>query len=281
MANEPVSVVIPTYNRATVLKRALTSVLNQTVAPAEILVVDDGSIDDTRAVVRQFINASVPMRYIRISNSGVSHARNLGIRRAQHSWIALLDSDDEWLPNRLATQLELAAANPQYQLIHGEEIWVRQGKRVNPRHKHRKSGGHIFQRSLELCLISPSAALLRRELLDDVGWFDEDFVVCEDYDLWLRVTARHEIGFVTEPIIIKYGGHDDQLSAKYRAMDYWRVLAMDKVAHLENLAHEDRAALQQQLLQKASILLKGYAKHKNYAHWQQVQSLYKSYENRP
>ena len=161
--------------------------------------------------------------------SGASHARNLGIRAAQGDWIALLDSDDAWLPRKLQRQVACLQRNPQLQLVHGEEIWIRNGVRVNPRKIHRKSGGMIFFSCLPRCVISPSAVLLKKSLLQQVGMFAEDLPVCEDYDLWLRITARHAVGFVEQAIVVKYGGHKDQLSRQYAALDCYRALALSRL----------------------------------------------------
>lgn len=259
-----VSVLIPTFNRESVLKRAVDSVLAQTFEDLECIVIDDASTDETHKLLETFNDPRLKV-LSHNENAGVSSARNTGFEESRGEWIALLDSDDEWLPNRLEKQLNLAAENPSLPLIHGEELWVRKGKRVNPKKIHQKSGGSIFNRCLHLCLISPSATLMKRSLYEELGGFREDYPVCEDYEMWLRVTARYEVGFVEEPIITKYGGHEDQLSAKYKAMDFWRVRAMDEVFKDENypLEREQERELRDVLLKKCEILKMGYLKHNN------------------
>ncbi len=164
-----ISVIIPTYNRVETLPRCLDSVLAQSLLANEILVVDDGSDDDTQSL----IESRYPQcRYIRQTNQGVSSARNLGVREARNDWIALLDSDDGWQPNKLERQQQALHKHPEYRLCHTQEIWIRNGVRVNSMKKHAKSGGRIFQRCLPLCVISPSAVLLKRSLLHEVGLFD-------------------------------------------------------------------------------------------------------------
>lgn len=250
-----VSVVIPTYDRAELVVRALHSVLAQTRPPDEVIVVDDGSTDDTVERIR----AQFPtVRLLAQPNRGVSAARNTGIRAATGEWIALLDSDDEWLPFKLERQLR-AVANETL-LCHGDEIWIRRGRRVNPMKKHRKYGGHIFEKCLPLCVISPSSVLLPRQLLDAVGLFDESLPACEDYDLWLRVTARFPVVYVDEPLIVKHGGHDDQLSRRHWGMDRFRIAALEKILASDALDEHQRAAARSILANKIAIYASGARK---------------------
>lgn len=256
-----VSVVIPTFNRASVVTRALESVFLQTRPPDEILVVDDGSNDDTTERVR----AAFPgVRLIKQENRGVSAARNAGIRAATGTWIALLDSDDEWLAEKLERQLQAVTTETvnvtETVLCHTDEIWIRRGRRVNPMKKHRKHGGHIFEHCLPLCVISPSSVLLHRRLFDTVGWFDEDLPACEDYDYWLRVTARFPVLFLDEPLIVKHGGHDDQLSRRYWGMDRFRISALEKILASATLGDSDRAAAASMLAHKVAIYAAGAKK---------------------
>jgi glycosyltransferase involved in cell wall biosynthesis len=271
-----VSVVIPTFNRAHCLTRALNSVLTQTYPASEIIVVDDGSSDSTHQLVADIAGqSSLPIHYLALAeNLGVSKARNCGIQAAQNPWIAFLDSDDEWLPKKLESQLLLQEQAPQLKVIHGEEIWIRNGRRVNAMTKHQKTGGHIFSKCLPLCVISPSAVLIHRDVFDEVGLFKEDFTVCEDYDLWLRISSLYEIGFCSEAIITKYGGHTDQLSQQYIAMDYWRVKAISSVlSSRPRLNDEDRQLAQETLIKKSQILLRGYIKHNNLDHYDEIKDL--------
>ena len=253
-----VSVVIPSYNRAEVLPRALDSVLAQRLPAAEIILVDDASDDETE----RLIESRYPqIRYLRLAeNRGVSAARNLGMAEAEGDWIALLDSDDAWLPGKLQAQKDLIEAHPHLRLCHSEEIWIRNGRRVNPMRKHAKSGGRIFFQCLPRCVISPSAVLLRRDLLEDYGGFDEDLPACEDYDLWLRICAREPVLFVPEPQIVKYGGHDDQLSRRHWGMDRFRIRALEKILDSGVLEPDDREATLDMLRKKAGILTAGAEK---------------------
>lgn len=252
-----VSVIIPTYNRAHTLARALDSVFAQTCVADEVVVVDDGSSDETQALV---IRRYPQVTYLRQENRGVSAARNYGIAAARGEWLALLDSDDEWSPHKLQRQFEALEAAPAHRLCHSDEIWVRRGRRVNAMKKHGKSGGWIFQRCLPLCVISPSAALIHRSLLDEVGLFDEDLPACEDYDLWLRICSRHPVLYVDEPLITKYGGHDDQLSQKYWGMDRFRISALKNIIEHGELEDADRQAAIAMLSEKARIYAIGARK---------------------
>ena len=208
------------------------------------------------------------MHYLIGERHGVSSARNAGVAQGKAPWLAFLDSDDEWLPHKLEAQFEELKKSP-LPLVHGEEIWVRKGKRVNPKKKHQKSGGYIYNRCVELCLISPSAAMMRRDVFERLGGFDESFEVCEDYDLWLKLTSRYPVAFVSDPIIKKYGGHSDQLSQKFKAMDAWRVKSLLRMVEdprwSQVLPPEYKLTTCREILKKGEILSMGYAKHGRHA----------------
>ena len=257
MGQPTVTVVIPTWNREDLLPRALTSVARQTRPPEEVLVVDDGSTDGTEGMIRRQFPG---VRYLRQENRGVAAARNRGIEVARGDWLAFLDSDDEWLPEKLARQLDALRERPEFLLCHTNEVWIRRGKRVNAMKKHAKSGGYIFNECLPLCVISPSSVLAHRNLFERVGLFDEALPACEDYDLWLRVTASHPVLYLEEPLIKKYGGHADQLSRRYWGMDRFRIRALEKVIENEALSSEARRAVARMLVEKIDIYLAGALK---------------------
>jgi glycosyltransferase involved in cell wall biosynthesis len=256
----PVSVIVPTFNRASLLQRALRSVLAQTARPREIIVVDDGSTDGTGDVVQNLQTQYPQIRYYYQTNQGVSKARNTGISLAKAAWIAFLDSDDQWLKNKLALQMEQLHANPGYWLCHTEEIWIRRGKRVNPMNKHKKYAGNIYDKCLPLCPISPSSVVLHRDLLQTVGLFDESLPACEDYDLWLRICSRYPVLFIETPLIVKYGGHEDQLSRRYWGMDRFRIQALLKMLEMGGLSQLDYQLTLGMLIQKCTIYAQGAAK---------------------
>jgi len=257
-----ISVVIPTCNRAHTLARALDSVLAQTLPAREIVVVDDGSQDATAALVR---DGYPGVTYLHQANHGVSHARNRGIAAARCEWLALLDSDDAWLPDKLAAQAQALRAGSPRRLCHCDELWVRNGRRVNPMRKHAKHGGWVFEHCLPRCAISPSAVVVHRSLLEECGGFDESLPVCEDYDLWLRICARHAVAFVPRPLVVKYGGHADQLSRRHWGMDRFRVRALEKLLAQGELSLAQQHAVRRVLADKLDVLLGGAAKRGNAA----------------
>ena len=264
--SESVAVVIPSFNRRHVLPRALDSVLAQERAADEIILVDDGSTDETQELQVRYPQ----VRYIRQENRGVSAARNAGIAAADADWIAFLDSDDEWLPGKLAQQLRVLEDDQDTPLVHCDEIWIRRGVRVNQMDKHAKAGGMIFERCLPLCAISPSAAVVSRELLLELGGFNEDLPACEDYDLWLRICARHAVSYIDQPLLKKYGGHDDQLSRRFWGMDRFRVQALDELLESGILTDGQEESARAMLLHKCNILLQGARKRGNQALIEQV-----------
>ncbi len=253
-----VSVIIPSYNRAWTLKEAVESVLSQDVGDFELIVVDDGSTDDTPSLLRSYPQALVVAQKRR----GVSAARNAGIRHASGQYIAFLDSDDLWLPEKLSTQMAFMKRHPEALICQTEEIWIRDGVRVNPKARHKKPSGMIFERSVELCLVSPSAVMMARRLLDDVGMFDETMPACEDYDLWLRISCRFPVHLISSPLVIKRGGHEDQLS-RAPGLDRFRIYALQKI--LENppgggLTRKQRKAAIHALSKKCAIYAEGCVK---------------------
>lgn len=256
-----ISVIIPTFDRLDLLKRAIDSVLNQSIKPYDIIVVDDGSTDDTSEMIQQKYKS---INLIQQKNSGVSAARNNGIKNAQGDWIALLDSDDEWEKNKLEEQVNNLTDNPKYEFCHTNEIWIRNGIRVNQKKRHKKYGGFIFDKCLDICRISPSSVLFNKNILNHVGWFDEKLPVCEDYDLWLRITADYEILFIDKPLIVKYGGHNDQLSNSVEAIERFRIKALQSLLENSDLSKNNRIHAIEMIIKKLNIYLKGLVKRKKH-----------------
>jgi len=251
-----VSVIIPTYNRRNLVREAIASVLAQTYHDFELIVVDDGSDDGTAAVVQEFDR----VRYVFQPNRGVSAARNRGVALSTGAMLTFLDSDDLWQPHKLERQVAFFTAHPEARVCQTEEIWLRHGVRVNPHKKHRKVEGDIFARSLELCLVSPSAVMLRRELFEQMDGFDESLLACEDYDLWLRIAVREPIYLIETALVIKRGGHADQLSRRFWGMDRFRVAALCKLLDSGTLSPEQRTVTKETLHTKCMILAQGAQK---------------------
>jgi Glycosyl transferase family 2 len=220
-----VSVIIPTYNRRAMLLEAIDSVFAQTTEAFELIVIDDGSTDGTS---EHLMRLGKTIRIERIERSGPAAARNCGVELARAPLIAFLDSDDLWAPAKLERQLAFMRANPSCAISQTDEIWIRNGRRVNPGLRHRKRAGDIFIDSLRTCLISMSATMMRTDLFRSIGGFDEIMMAAEDYDLWLRILIDHEAGLLDEPLVTRRGGHCDQTSATTPAIDRFRILALAK-----------------------------------------------------
>jgi glycosyltransferase involved in cell wall biosynthesis len=254
--NKTVSVIIPTHNRAWAIREAIDSVLAQDYADFELLVVDDGSTDDTSRILLEYGDR---ITVIRQPNQGVSAARNRGIRAASGKLIAFLDSDDRWLPEKLTRQVEFFKSHPEARICQTEEIWIRNGVRVNPKNRHKKPSGNIFEPSLHLCLVSPSAVMMNREMFDRVGLFDETLPACEDYDLWLRIACRYPVYLIDAQLIIKTGGHSDQLS-RMPALDQYRIQSLLNLMESGMLSNDQVTATTAVLKQKCHIFAIGCMK---------------------
>jgi glycosyltransferase involved in cell wall biosynthesis len=255
--NKPlVTVIIPTYNRGWVVQEAIDSVLDQDFPDYELIVVDDGSDDNTPAILAAY---GKKFTVLDQSNRGVSAARNRGIAAAAGQLIAFLDSDDQWLPQKLSTQVNFFQDNPDAFVNQTQEHWIRNGVRVNPKKRHHKFSGMIFEQSLALCLVSPSAVMIKKNLFDVVGIFDESLAACEDYDLWLRISCRYPVHLIDTPLIIKRGGHDDQLS-KAAGLDKYRIQALVKIIESDLLSPQQYQAAVITLKQKCAVYASGCRK---------------------
>ncbi|MCP4602634.1 MAG: glycosyltransferase [Proteobacteria bacterium] len=265
-----ISVIVPVHNREKSIAPCVESILGQTLPPKELIVVDDGSTDKTLNALRPYQNQIQIISML--ENKGVSRARNKGVEQASCRWISFLDSDDLWNANKLHNQWRFLEKNPFFQIIQSEEIWIRNNVRVNPHKHHKKLEGWIWSQSLALCLITPSGVMIERDLLEDYGGFDESLLVCEDYDLWIRITRDHPVGLDPIASVIKYGGHDDQLSKRYPAMDRFRVQSL--VAALQREVDDNyRQQLRNVLEKKIKILADGCKKRKKFKEAKYYESL--------
>ena len=271
-----VSVIIPTYNRLPLLKEAVDSVLAQDFEDLELIVVDDGSTDGTPEEMKKY-GGRVKL-FQHPLNKGVSAARNKGVLHAKGKYIAFLDSDDLWVKGKLKIQVAFLDDNPPYPLCYTDEIWIRKGTRVNPMVKHAKYSGWIFEKCLPLCIISPSSAMMRKTLFRRVGLFDEALSVCEDYDFWLRVSVRFPIFFINRKLIVKRGGHPDQLSQRSWGNDRYRVIALEKLLSEPSIGPEERKMTLEEMRKKCQVLYKGFLKRGNEIEGRHYQEMMRRYE---
>ena len=266
--NFSVSVIIPTFNRVEYLPDALDSVYSQTHPVSEVIVVDDGSTDHT---VEKLSPAYPSVQFLRQKNQGVSSARNLGIAKATHPWIALLDSDDRWTPQKLERQVTHLSQNPSLRAVHTGEKWIRDGKEINIPASLDKSKEGLWERSLEKCIICPSSVLLHQSVFEKTGTFDPSLAICEDYDFWLRLLLTHKIGLIDEPLVHKYGGHPDQLSMSTWGLDRFRVQSLEKISTFKNITPRHRAQIYETIIRKTDLLVKGFIKHEKHQEAQRYQ----------
>jgi glycosyltransferase involved in cell wall biosynthesis len=251
-----VSVIIPTYNRCMMLLEAIDSVLAQSFELFELIVIDDGSTDGTAEDLARLAKTN-RIQIERIDHGGPAAARNRGVEMARAPLIAFLDSDDLWSPAKLERQLAFMRANPGCAVSQTNEIWIRNGRRVNPGLRHRKRAGDIFIDSLSTCLISVSATMMCTDLFRSLGGFDEIMAAAEDYDLWLRILIDHEAGLLDEPLVTRRGGHPDQTSATTPALDRFRILALTKLLADDRLSPLRRASVIEVLAEKCRIYTGG------------------------
>lgn len=271
-----VSVIIPTYNRAYILPKAIESVINQTYPRIELLVVDDGSTDNTPYIVPKY-----KLKYIRLpKNFGPSFARNIGIEQAKGELIAFLDSDDVFVKKKIKKQVDFLEKHPQYQIVQSDEIWYKGTRRINPKKYHEKASKYFLDRAVKLCVVSMSTVLMKREIFKKIGLFDIDFPVCEDYEFWLRVALFYPIGLIKEPLVIKSGGREDQLSTR-KGLDFYRVKALLKIYKLyfSVLKPEEKVLILAEAKRKSHLFIKGAYKHGNLVKIFELNKLYQNLEN--
>ncbi len=252
-----ISVIIPAFNRASFVVEALNSVLKQREKPDEIIIVDDGSEDETQSLLQPFQDK---VKIIHQKNSGVSAARNTGIKAASHEWLSFLDSDDLWKTKKLLRQKEMLTQYPDYKICYTDEEWRKDGKWMNQGKRHQKYSGNIYPNCLPLCIISPSSVIIHKSVLDQIGLFDESLPACEDYDLWLRISALYPILFIPERLIVKRAGDWPQLS-KQHSLDKYRILALVKMMDSGSIPAEHEKETLDELVQKCRIYKLGCEKY--------------------
>ncbi|BHH83196.1 glycosyltransferase family 2 protein [Desulforhopalus sp. 52FAK] len=259
----PVSVVIPTYNREQFLKRAIDSVCKQVLSCKEIIIVNDGSTDNSLELLRKIKSESViPIVIINTDNQGVAAARNIGIHNATCDFIAFLDSDDHWHKRKLERQFNALFYDHSHYISHTKEKWLRRGQHLNQKKKHIPRHGDIFSHCLQLCAVGMSTVMVHKELFEKVGCFDEKLRCCEDYDLWLRVSSKYPFLLVDSPLTIKEGGREDQLSYIHRlGMDEKRIYSIRKLLDSGELDSQNLQLAHSEFERKVRIFADGCIKH--------------------
>jgi len=248
-----ISLIIPTYNRAKLIESTLLSALNQTVKLDEILVVDDGSTDNTKQLLEQY-----DIKYIYQKNQGVSNARNTGIKNSSNDWFCFLDSDDIWESNKMEKQIAFHNQNPHILFSHTDELWRFNDKVIKQKKHQLKPSGYCFKENIPNTLIGASTVMCHKSVFEDIGLFDEELEACEDYDLWLRILNQYELGLIDKKLITKIAGHKGQLSFETPFMDSFRVKALQK--HLESSHKED---VKKEIIKRCDILINGAIKYGN------------------
>jgi glycosyltransferase involved in cell wall biosynthesis len=256
MSHPVVSVIIPTFNRFTFLKEALNSVRAQTYPNIERIVVDDGSIDETAKIA-----ADQDVLYLRMPHSGLpGRVRNVGAQRASGTLLAFLDSDDIWKPRKIERQVRFLNDNPNISICHTREIWKRGGRIVSQSGQRHRRSGYIFEECLKKCIIGPSTVVLARRLFMESGMFHPNLEIAEDYELWLRISTKHYIGYIDEPLVIKRGGHPDQLSGKYGQIEIFRIGALLEDIERGVFKEDHMQAARKELQKKCRIYARGCLK---------------------
>lgn len=252
------SIIIPTYNRSAFLKKALSSVINQSFGEFELIIVDDGSTDNTRQLINSCNDKRI--KYIYQENKGASAARNRGLKEARAEWICFLDSDDWFDKEKLKITRRHIEKHPQYKIFHTEEIWYRSGVLLNQKKIHKKHGGWIFDRCLKLCCVSMSTVCVAKSVFEKSGFFDENFPCCEDYEFWLRASLQYPFYLIPQALTSKEGGHHDQVSKKYSCIDKFRIQAIEKILKAPSLSAQQRKKASEELEKKCRVLIGGCLK---------------------
>ena len=216
--NPAVSVIIPTYNRAHLVGRAIQSVLNQTYQDFEIIVVDDGSIDNTEEIVNSFDDKRI--RYIKHKkNKGAAATRNTGIKNARGEYIAFQDSDDEWLSEKLDEQIKIFKneSNNPGAVYCGVTYIDKKGNSINKKWYPKKKGNIYEDLLYKNCVGGCSNVIVKKECFNQVGLFDENFLLCQDIDMWIRIARCYRFSFA-KSCLVKYRIHADNRSKNHNLM---------------------------------------------------------------
>lgn len=242
---------------------AIRSVLAQTKPATEIIIVDDGSTDETVHVVKDIsANSPVSIIYLYQENLGPAAARNYGIAKSSGTILAFLDSDDRWQKNKLEIQFKDMQSAPQYLISHTKEKWYRRGQHLNQKRIHQPQQGYIFEKCLQLCCVGMSTIMIRSEVFERYGNFDDSLKCCEDYDYWLRLSVHERFLLVDRQLTIKEGGRPDQVSSIFRmGMDRFRIHSIKNLLLDSSLTRDQREKAKLELKKKCHVYGNGCIKH--------------------
>ena len=227
--NSPlVSVVLPTYNCARFLPESVGAVLSQTYTHYEVIVVDDGSTDNTKDVLNPFMQK---IRYIKLEqNKGLPVARNTGIQSARGKYVAFIDADDLWLPEKLQTDIEYFETHPEVSMVYSKHINIdEKGRVVNGSVKKQLPSGNVFtQLFSEQNFVIASSVVVRKNVFETTGLFDEQLFNCQDWDLWLRIAFHFQVAGINKPLV-KYRHNPHSLSKNRNNVLKYQKIVIDKI----------------------------------------------------
>jgi len=273
------SVIIPVYNRRDLLKEALDSLDSQRFKDFQVIIADDGSTDGSDETAESWLKTHRG-HLLRLKHSGFPGlVRNRAVDLAEGEWIAFLDSDDLWKPEKLQRQLEEIRREPEIRLWHCREIWQRGTQIVSQKKQKHRRRGDLFEDALKKCIIGPSTVLIRRDFWNQTGGFRDDMEIAEDYELWLRMTALEPVGYLDEPLIIKRAGDWDQLSEKYGQIEIFRMRGLAALVESQWFSRHASEQIQslavQELIRKYDIYARGCrkrGKEQEAAHYEALSS---------
>jgi len=241
-----VSVIIPAYNCASYLPTAIESVLAQTYTDWEVLLVDDGSTDDTEKIVTPYLDR---IRYMKQSNKGLPGARNAGIRASKGEYIALLDGDDSWLPTKLEQQMP-RFRDREVGIVYSDFAVQYSDGRFQPSYladRPLAAEGYALNNYIRSRFLFPSTMVLRRDCMEECGLFDEEMLVCEDVELFARICMRWKLALVNRPLVVRNEGTHN-ITANLSKLSQYTIIALNKILSKEpQLPASSRRVIQTEL----------------------------------